>query len=222
MLSDLQGQELQRQIDSLNALLVQKDEQIAQLQRDLNIVYQLCRYGDKLGKPNNIFIPERMEWNEKSPTEIFLDSPNGKITVITSSTWEGAMWNPKWLFNGKLATPDQQGWASGKGLPAYIEVHFDNPVSANFLTITSRTYNLEFPTSFEIYGGHNSSDFKKLGEYSNIAWQISQEQRFSFVNDVAYHVYKINFLTASGSPYPCVSLTKLNLGRIDIHNENSQ
>ena len=209
--------QLQEQTNSLRALLLQKDEQIEQLQKKLNMVYQLFLNSNKLEKPNNFFIPEGKEWNDKSPTEIFLDTPNVKITVIVSSVWKGAQYNPKWLFNGKLATSNQQGWASGKGLPSYIEIHFDNPVSANYLTITARTNSKEHPTSFEIYGGQDSSNFNKLGEYANLTWQTSQEKGFFFINDVAYKVYKIKILTVSGSPHPCVSFTKLNLGKINVN-----
>lgn len=153
---------------------------------------------------------ERQKFNRN-----FFRYLNGKITVIVSSVWEGAQWNPKWLFNGKTATSDQQGWASGKELQPYIEIHFDNPVSANYLTITARTNSLEHPTSFEIYGGQDSSNFIKLCEYDNLTWQVSQEKGFFFINDVAYKVYKIKILTVSGSPHPCVSFTKLNLGKIE-------
>lgn len=65
--------QLQEQINSLRALLLQKDEQIEQLQRNLNMLYQLLLNSNKLEKPKKIFIPEGKEWKDKSSTEIFLD-----------------------------------------------------------------------------------------------------------------------------------------------------
>lgn len=144
--------------------------------------------------------------------------------MITSSTWENAdRWNPKWLFNGKMEISGQQnGWASGKGLPATLEIHFEFPVAANFLTITTYLDTREQPASFEIYGGNDYLHTQKLGEFTNVTWQISQKQNFSFANDTPFLVYKINFLTSSNLEHNLVSFTKFNLGRIDIHNENNQ
>lgn len=209
-------QSLQEQINNLKVLLQQKDEQIAQLRKDLNKVYLLSRYRN----PNGLFIPENDEWVQISSLEARFDSENLKVRVISSSTYQNkSNWNPKHLFNGRLEIAEQNGWASETQLPAYLEIHFNKPIKATFLTITSDSNTSEAPASFEIYGGRDSFDFKKLGEFSTDTRQPLQEKKFSFNNEDEFTIYKVIFLKSVSST--CVSMTKLNLGGIDCNDINS-
>lgn len=160
---------------------------------------------------DNKLIPICRIWTSKNREICFLYDP--KIRVTTSRTHKNLYWDPKFLFNGKLAMGSQYGWASCDNSYNFIEMFFNDPVVANILYLTGTGDCTYPPTSFEILASNDSINYDLLRAVKNVEWKSFEDKSFHFQNTKKYRYYQINLVTSNSTVF---ALSELNLGYVEM------
>ena len=105
-------------------------------------------------------------------------------------------------------------WASGGGVPSWIQIQFPTEVVCNAYQITSRNdgYYNQAPREFRLEGSNDGTTWRTLDTQTGIVFNQNETKLFDFINERAYLYYRIYVTASNGGDY--VAISKFELGRL--------